>query len=318
MTYPCPVCDADVDQTFIEISQVPIYCNVLWSNKSEAQHAPRGDIHLAYCPDCGHVFNVAFQPELMHYTQTYENSLHFSPRFQEYIEALADRLIKTYHLEQKTIIELGCGQGDFLKILCQNGRNTGFGFDPSYVPPGDKDDEGPHLTFIQDYYSEKYRSYQADFICCRHVLEHIPKPREFLKALRRSISEQGSNIFFEVPNVMYTLKDMGIWDLIYEHCSYYSPISLRYIFQAESFTVANVQDEYNSQFLGLEGSAATLTDSSIPDSQALAELNEHVKAFSKQYHQKREDWFRRLAEMRNQKEKVVVWGAGPRGSHSSM
>lgn len=86
---------------FIEIPRVPVYCNVLWPTRDEALHAPRGDIRLAFCKGCTHIFNIAFDPGRMEYTQEYENPLHFSPRFQEYAMSLAERLIKDYDLYDK-------------------------------------------------------------------------------------------------------------------------------------------------------------------------------------------------------------------------
>ena len=150
----CPVCGfADV-QIFVSIPQVPIYCNLLWATRVRALEAARGDIELGFCRNCGYVYNVAFEPDLMDYTQAYENSLHFSPRFQTYAEDLARRLIESYGLYNKDIIELGSGQGDFLRLLCDLGGNRGLGFDPSYVPEQDPGVEAGQVRFIRDYYSQ--------------------------------------------------------------------------------------------------------------------------------------------------------------------
>jgi hypothetical protein len=94
----CPVCDADEVKGFLEIPRVPVYCNVLWPSREEALAAPRGDLDLAYCGGCGHVFNRRFDPGLVEYTGDYENSLHYSPRFQEYADKLAADLIARHDL----------------------------------------------------------------------------------------------------------------------------------------------------------------------------------------------------------------------------
>ena len=74
----CPVCGSARASVFAEMNQVPVHCNVLWPTREGALAAPRGDVQLAFCKECGHVFNTAFDPSLMEYTQLYENSLHFS------------------------------------------------------------------------------------------------------------------------------------------------------------------------------------------------------------------------------------------------
>ena len=78
----CPVCDSADILELIDIPQVPVFCNVLWNSHQEALEAPRGDILLGYCTRCSHIYNQAFDPQLVAYAQGYENSLHFSPHDQ--------------------------------------------------------------------------------------------------------------------------------------------------------------------------------------------------------------------------------------------
>ena len=64
----------------------------------------------------------------------------------------------------------------------------------------------------------------ADFVCCRHVLEHLPDPMALLGQLRESLDFRDDTVvFFEVPNGLFTLDRLGIWDIIHEHVSYFMP-----------------------------------------------------------------------------------------------
>ncbi len=233
----CPVCNTTDIAVFVKVAQVPVHCCLFWPTREEAIQVPRGNIRLGFCRDCGHIFNLAFKPELMKYTQAYENSLHFSPRFQSYVGSLAARLIDRYDLRGKDIIEIGCGKGDFLRLLCALGANRGVGFDPSYAPEQNGGGTtAERITFIQDFYSKRHADYKADLICCRQVLEHIQFPGDFLNGVRHSIGNRPTTVvFFEVPNVLFTLRDLGIWELIYEHCSYFSRSSLSYLFTSSVF-----------------------------------------------------------------------------------
>jgi hypothetical protein len=89
---------------------------------------------LTYCENCGHLFNRYYDNDLVDYEADYENSQMFSPRFRRYAEELSDRLITTYNLHQKDIVEIGGGRGDFLRIICDRGNNNGVSFGPSYRP----------------------------------------------------------------------------------------------------------------------------------------------------------------------------------------
>ena len=250
----CPVCQSIQVSTFLEVTNVPIHCNVIWESQAESIQAPRGDIHLGFCRNCGHIFNLVFNPDLMKYDQDYENSLHFSPRFQQYAESLSRELIQRHNLTKKQIIEIGCGKGDFLQLLCNQGQNRGIGFDPSYEHHRNKNTNSP-IEFIEDFYSSKYSNYSFDFICCRHVLEHLQFPSEFLNEIRMNINENSNIVvYFEVPNVNFILCNDGIWDIIYEHCSYFSTGSLAEVFLSNGFKVQSCRDAFSGQFLSIEAS----------------------------------------------------------------
>jgi len=305
----CPVCGSAAVITLLEIDQVPVLCNVLWPTRTAALNAPKGDIQLGFCQDCGHLFNRAFNAALMEYAQDYENSLHFSPRFQSYAEALAMRLIQRYGLRGKDIIEIGCGKGDFLRLMCVLGGNRGVGFDPSYESKlGVENDT---ITIIQDFYSTQYTDYAADAVICRHVLEHIEFPRRFLLNVRESIGDRlEAMVYFEVPNATYTLRDMGIWDLIYEHYSYFSTSSLSRLFTACGFGVRDLAEAFQGQFLGIEAKPLKRMSRSASKSD-LQELSRHAAAFAERYHSKVEHWRQTLRELAGQH--VVIWGGGSKG-----
>lgn len=226
----CQVCESNAIDVIFEIYKVPVHVGLLWPKREEALIAPKGDIRLGYCRNCGYVSNLDFNPELMQYTQEYDNSLHFSPRFQGYARSQADRLVEKYNLFGKDIIEIGSGKGDFLEMLCDLGDNRGIGFDPSFLPDPNEKKRSTKITFIKDYYSEQYSNYKVDLLCSRHVLEHIPRPREFLTMLRQALRNRTNTIIFlEVPDFLSTLSELRMWDIIYEHCSYFTNRSLAYL-----------------------------------------------------------------------------------------
>lgn len=311
----CPLCGFADIQVFVSIPQVPIYCNLLWATREGALDAARGDIELGFCRNCGYMYNTAFEPDLMEYSQAYENSLHFSPRFQAYAEGLAKRLIESHNLYDKDIIELGSGQGDFLRLLCDLGGNRGLGFDPSYVPEQDLSADTASIRFIQDYYSQEYSGYQADLVCCRHVLEHIQDPVEFLRVVRGAIGDQRDTVvFFEVPNMGIILRALAIWDIIYEHCSYFVGPSLAYSFRESGFQVTAVAEAFAGQFLGLEGRPGQA--GAAPGIELDEELDlicEQVNAFGAEYQDKVRGWKRDLEEMAAADKRAAIWGAGSKG-----
>jgi SAM-dependent methyltransferase len=297
----------------VDIREVPVHCNVLLPTREAALAAPRGAISLEFCTECAHVFNADFDPAPMSYTQAYENSLHFSPRFQAYAEELADSLITRYGLSGKSLIDIGCGKGDFLALMCERGDNRGYGFDPSYVPDQVGEAASQRMTIVQDFYTERYAGTAADFVMCRQVLEHIKTPVEFVRNVRSAVGERERTVvFFEVPNVLYTLKDLGIWDLIYEHCSYFTPVSLDTVFRRSGFTILALSELFGGQYLGIEmRPGQSLADPR--QEERVAELLPYAHRFRDSYREKVAHWQSYLRQARAKGKRVLVWGGGSKG-----
>ncbi len=297
---------------FFDVDNAPVFCNILWNSFEEAVAAGCRPIRLAHCDQCGMIYNVAFEPECLEYVAEYENTLHFSSRFQQYAEGLADRLVERYELRDKDIIEIGCGQGDFLAMLQRRGNNRVLGFDPSYssdesatLPPD------PNVKIICEAYGDQSQDYPADFICCRHVLEHIAKPLEFLEVIRNKITDQKDCIvYFEVPNALYTLRDMGVWDIIYEHCSYFTARSLANLFVRAGFEPVHIAEQYDGQFFAIEACPSVPGATDVSDSDGTDNL---IKEFRGAYQKKLSFWKQKLGELHEAQKSVVLWGAGSKG-----
>lgn len=313
-TPTCPICQSQTVREVLKVSEVPILANVLWDTREAAISSPTGDVSLGFCTTCGHLYNTAFDPRTMEYDVTYENSLHFSPTFQAYADALAKRLIRQYDLHGKTIVEIGSGKGDFLKMLCDYGGNRGTGFDPSYDETADE--KHPAITFIKDLYTEKYAHFQADLICSRHTLEHIFHPSEFAQNLRAVIGDRKNTVvYIEVPNLGFILRDTAIWDIIYEHVSYFGDHSLSYLMKRYGFEILDLSEVYDGQFLSIE---ARLKDDCNPIQEpsptiSLEQLTHQINQFAEKSSQKLAYWEKMVRQIQETGKRAALWGAGSKG-----
>lgn len=310
--HTCPVCTGQRGSVFLSLAEQPVLIGVLWPDAEAARSCRKGDIELAFCPDCGFIWNTVFDPDRIEYDQQYDNSLHFSPTFQRYSQTLVDRLVNTYGLHDKTVVDIGCGKGDFLAMLCEAGNNTGYGFDPSYEGERVSSPAADRITWSNDYYSEEHARIQADLLASRFVYEHIPAPHDFLRMIRRSITDPARTvIYFEVPDADLIVRQGSVWDVIYEHCSYFSVESLTRSFAACGFDVLRVEETYDRQFLTIEARAAG-GEPGDPgtDTGDLAKLAADVDAFGAAQAAKMTEWRDRLAQWRAQGTKAAAWGAG--------
>ena len=309
----CPSCGGARLVDVFDMQNLPGNVCILLDTPESAQSATCGDVTLSYCQHCGFVYNRIFELSRVGYAPGYDASLIHSRVFREYITGVAWRLIERYDLHNKTIVEIGCGHGEFLKLICELGQNRGIGIDPS-IPDALLSDSGhTDIQFIREYYSEKHAGIEADFICCLSVFEHIPNPADFLKMLRRNIGDHHTGIYFEVYNAWMAFKDRQTWSIHYEQCNYYSPVSYPALFERCGFKVAECATSYaNDQYLYVEAFPDTPADAKI-EAPAKKPLPAAVAQFSRVHRERMAYWRKTFAGFASAKTKVAVWGSGGKG-----
>lgn len=314
MKHRCPVCDSGELEIFFSAKQVPVIINILSNSKEEAMSRPRGDIDLGFCDHCGHIYNTSFDLGLLDYSGEYDNSLHFSTTFRSFANELAQTMVTQRGWANSSLLEVGCGKADFLKLLCELGGNKGIGFDPSIdsVDWQSIGDKGGAIKLVRGYFGKEDIDIPGGRVICQHVLEHIETPANFLQEIIASRSNYPTHsVYFEVPNVLYSLRDFGIWDIIYEHCSYFSPSSLRYLFSRFGYAVDSCEEVYGKQFLSLHADLGQTQETQ--SGQDVSELKSLVEQYSLTFGEKLKQWERNLASACEGKSKSVVWGAGSKG-----
>jgi hypothetical protein len=210
------------------------------------------------------------------------------------------------------VIEIGCGKGEFLTMLCELGKNRGTGFDPSYVADRSRAAKTDLATFITDFYSERYADREADFVCCKMTLEHIPAVEKFISMVRYAAERNpDAVVFFQVPEVTLILEQFGFWDMYYEHCSYFAPASLRDLFERCGFDVKDVWIDYGDQYLMIEAiQSAKDMPAPVRAGSEIQTLAEKVDRFAKTVPAQHAAWKKRLDDWSEQGQKVVLWGSG--------
>lgn len=126
----CKCCGSKNLKEFLFKENVPILQNILYRHKVEALSANCATLKLMQCEICGMVHNAAFKG--VPYGENYENNQLHSATFASYIKSIIKLLIEKYHIKNSKIIEIGCGNGEFLKALAKSSKSVGIGYDPSF------------------------------------------------------------------------------------------------------------------------------------------------------------------------------------------
>lgn len=316
-TYACPACNSTATVLFHSEASIPTNSCLLLRDRAEAEHYPRGEMELRFCGDCGFVGNALFDPALAEYSSRYEETQGFSARFNDFARDLAKRWVDQYDLHGRTVLEIGCGKGEFLEMMCEAGVGCGIGIDPSAHPERRQSEAAARIEWITDFYSEAYSHLEADAVVCRHTLEHIQPVGEFMRTVRRSIGDRTETIvLFELPDVRRVLEEVAFWDVYYEHCSYFSAGSLARLFRSTGFEVLDVSLDYDDQYLLVEARPSTeLADPGEPfaledDMEVLAGA---VDRFSRSYEEQLDAWRGEVRDVRSRGGRAVIWGAGSKG-----
>jgi SAM-dependent methyltransferase len=315
----CPACAGRRHTPVLALRNVPANSCLMLDSPEEARAYPRGDIELVFCEDCGFVFNRALDPLLTEYSDRYEPTQAYSPTFQRWHRDLAGRLAASMDLRGKTVVEAGCGQGEFLHLLCGLGGCRGVGFDPC-LDRRRADVVGERardVELVGDFFSDRsVEGLTADVLLSKMTLEHIPAAGRFfrLAAEVAKASAPGMRLFIQVPESERIFHDLALEDVYYEHCNYFTEASLGGLFRRHGFAVEEVAREYDGQYLTILGRhVGETTGASGETAAGLAELRRLVMRFAATSADRVAEWRATVEERRARGGPVAVWGSGSKG-----
>ncbi len=311
----CPICESAAIKDYFTVPSIPVDSGAWYRTAEEAQRAPTGRIVLTVCHDCGYLWNRVFDYAHISFGERYDVSLHHSPSFQAFLEKTASRLVETYDIRNKTIVEIGCGSGHFLHLICRMGSNNGIGIDPSVPRVGTEPCGTREVTLIRDLYTEKYAHFDADLICCMQMFNLLPDPLGFLKMVRRNIgSRHNTVVYLEVPNAEYAHEGPVKWNVSFEHASLFHATSLKRTFSRAGFLVRDCQSCYEEdQYLYVE--AVPDPEGGGPHEREEAVSREFlakIAEFSSRYSEADATWTKNIQDLERSGKTVVGWGAGYR------
>lgn len=315
----CPACAGRSLMPVMALRGVPTNSCLMLDSPEEARAYPRGDIGLVFCEACGFVFNRALDPMLTEYSDRYEPTQAYSPTFQRWHRDLAGRLAGAVDLRGKTVVEVGCGQGEFLHLLAGLGGCRGVGFDPC-LDRRRADVVGERaagVELIGDFFSDaSIEGLAADVLLSKMTLEHIPAAGRFFRlaeAVARA-SAPGMALFIQIPESERIFRDLALEDVYYEHCNYFTEVSLAGLFRRHGFTVDEVAREYDGQYLTVRGRyAGAAAKAAGEDAAGVAALRGLVERFAATWADRVAEWQALVGERRARGGRIAVWGSGSKG-----
>lgn len=154
---------------------------------------------------------------------------------KKYAEQFAKHIVETYKPDAKSILDLGCGYGDFLFAFKNLGLKC-FGADNDGI--GIKSCEAKGIEVSKtDLRNEKIKFRKKfDIITCMETIEHFTDPENILENVKRLIADDGIFVVTTL-NWNFTYKNF-FHD--YTHVKPYTPRALEKMLLQKGFVIQKI------------------------------------------------------------------------------
>lgn len=160
------------------------------------------------------------------------------------------KLINSFNTQEKVILDIGAGTGDFLKTCASNNWKT-IGVEPSKKAREIALTKGIQLKENLDAIENQ----KFDVITLWHVLEHVPNLFEYVSTLKKLLKPNGK-LIVAVPNYKsydanYYKEHWAAFD-VPRHLWHFSKTSISKIFSLYDFTLENILPmKFDSYYVSL-------------------------------------------------------------------
>ena len=148
------------------------------------------------------------------------------------------KLINSFESEEKNLLDVGCGTGDFLKVAQLNNWQVS-GIEPNEQARQIANQKTNNMVFETEQLSN-FEKHSFDVISLWHVLEHLPKLHEHISILKNLLKVNGT-LFIAVPNhASYDAKYYENFWAAYDvprHLWHFNQTSISKLFESNNMQV---------------------------------------------------------------------------------
>lgn len=196
------------------------------------------NLSVFQCQDCG---LVQLLNEPVPYYREVIRSGGFSPEMKKWRKKQFKEFVKKYSLENKKILEVGCGKGEYLEVLNQTGvKACGI----EYAKESVKYCLQNNLSVKKDFIDNNDHNIEGgpfDGFIMLQFLEHMPSPLKILKGLANNLNKEAVGII-EVPNFDMVIKQNMFSEFMRDHLYYFTKNTLRQVLEISGFEVLEIKE----------------------------------------------------------------------------
>lgn len=315
MADTCPLCGHGAAMTIDARPEVAVIQNRAFASAAAARGCAVAPLVMSGCLDCGFVWNSAFDPQKIDYGPDYENCQLNSAAFAAHVDEVAGHVLAAVPAgEPIDLLEIGCGQGDFMRLVAARARGrlrSATGFDPTWrdgPPPV------PGASVHRAYFGQATAHLldrAPNVVVLRHTIEHVAAPRDLLAGIVAALDARpGTLLFIETPTAAWILEHEAVQDFFYEHCSLFTAETMDFVLRATGFEPVRIDHLFGGQYLFAQARIAAAADrKAFPPAPPLAMWRRYAAGRQRFL----DEWAGVLAD-RAARGPVALWGAGAKGA----
>ena len=158
-------------------------------------------------------------------------------------------LINSFNSKEKTLLDIGCGTGDFLQVALKNNWKVS-GVEPNDQARDIANSKTNHSIFKTQQLA-KFNRHSFDVITLWHVLEHLPNLEDQIKTFKKLLKPNGT-LLIAVPNhksfdAKYYKQFWAAYD-VPRHLWHFNKSSISKLVSKESFIVKKIKPMWFDSF----------------------------------------------------------------------
>ena len=247
------------------------------------------DLKICQCSGCG---LVQLSNDPVPYYKEVIRATSFSKEITDFRRKQFKTFIKDYNLENKKILEIGCGTGHYLSIMDELDVDaSGIEFSAASVELCKNNGLSVEESYIEKR-SQKLDHGPFDAFFIMSFLEHVPHPKKILGGIYNNLND-GAVGLVEVPNFDMILKKNLFSEFINDHLFYFTKETLRLTLERNGFEIVECNEiwyDYIISAVVRKRPKTNLSDFQSHQEKIKKEIGNYIAGFSK--------------------DSVVIWGAG--------
>lgn len=204
-------------------------------------------LNICQCSECG-LIQTDIKP-VKYYKEVIRAS-GFSPEMIAFRKKQFADFVKKYNLKNKKFLEIGCGKGEYLKVMSEAGADA-YGIEYSKESVKHCMSNGLKVNRMFLGKNSKVSNALFEAFGLFSCFEHFPSPKNVLSAIKNNTTDNAVGII-EVPDFDTMINKKMFSEFIPDHLFYFTRETLKRLLETNGFDVLAVQSVWHNYILSAE------------------------------------------------------------------